>query len=160
MNLEMVSTFLASFLIWFMFAGLLVLWIFRKGLRTYQVLHILTVIFIVFLITDVIKGTIPANRPFVTDGIDPLTITIPKDNSFPSAHAAIAFSLTFGIYKHNKKYGMIFLLPATLVGVGRIISYVHAPVDVVGGILVALLVVVLLGHRRLLKVFDRPWITS
>lgn len=154
------SMFLASVLIWVMFFGLLTFWIIRKKLATYQVIHILAIIAGALLVSQIIKEFFPSPRPFIVDGSIPLTLTEPVDSAFPSSHTAAAFAMVFGIFHHNRKVGAMFFPPALLVGFGRIMSNVHFPIDIIGGILVALLIAILFGHGKLLRFFQRAWITS
>jgi len=82
-----------------------------------------------------VKDLIPSVRPFGVSEFPPLTITIPLDTSFPSTHTALAFGICFYLFLINKRLGLIFLILASLVGVGRILSHVHFPIDVVGGVI-------------------------
>jgi undecaprenyl-diphosphatase len=155
-----IPTFLASFLIWLMFFGLALLWIFRKELKAYQVIHVLAVVAVALLIAQVIKEIVPSPRPFTLNGSLPLTLIAPVDNSFPSSHTTAAFAMTFGLLRHNRRLGMFFFPPAVLVGYGRVLSNVHFPIDILGGILLALVISIIFGHRKLLRFFQKAWITS
>lgn len=154
------SLFLASFLIWLMFLGLIAYGIFSKKFKAYQVVHIFAMVAVALIVSQTIKELFPSPRPFVVYGTAPLTLTEPSDSAFPSSHTAAAFAMVFGMLHHNRKVGALFFPPALLVGYGRIMSNVHYPLDVIGGILVALLISILLGHKRLQKFFQRSWITT
>lgn len=154
------STFLASILIWCMFVAIFLVWKFRKNLAAYQVIHVICVACAALLVSQLIKELIPTERPYILNGNPIYTITTPLDSAFPSTHTAVAFAMVFGLYKHNKKVGALFFPPAILVGVGRVMGNVHFPIDILGGILVALLVSIILGHQKLLKFFQKAWITS
>lgn len=151
MTEDFIATFLASYLIWFMFATLFFLWVYRKRLERNQIAHVVAVVITSLLVSQLIKAVFPTPRPFVVQGIDPLTVTVPADSAFPSAHTAIAFGIVFAMLRHDKRLSFMFLPSAALVGVGRMISHVHYPIDVVGGILVAALVAF---------IFNKKWITS
>src|SRR3989344_6430927 len=128
---SIVITFLASFLIWIMFAGLVFMWFIDGRVKREQALHAILAILLAWAISLMIKNLLPMSRPFTFDGTMPLTITLPSENSsFPSAHSSVAFALATSLWIHNKRLGSRFLLMAILVGFGRIISNVHFTFDV------------------------------
>jgi len=135
---EVLITFLASFLIWFMFAGLLVLWLLDGRIKKEQVVHALLASFAAWLVAQVIKNLFPTVRPFEMNGELPMTLTIHTDSAFPSGHTAAAFGLATTLWLHNKKLGFIYLLSALVVGVARVLSNVHYPQDILGGALLGL----------------------
>ena len=135
---EVLITFLASFLIWFMFAGLLVLWLIDGRIKKEQVLHALVASILAWVIAQVIKSLVPTLRPFEVNQELPMTLTIQTDSAFPSGHAALAFGLATTLWLHNKKLGFIFLVSALVVGVARVLSNVHYPQDILGGALLGL----------------------
>lgn len=141
---EVIITFAASYLIWFMFAGLAVLWLIDGKIKKEQVAHALIASFLAWLITEFIKQIFHTPRPFMVDGFHPLTVTTPTDPAFPSSHSALAFALAFTVWLHDKKVGIIFITLAILVGVARILADVHYPVDIVGGAIVGLAVAFLM----------------
>jgi membrane-associated phospholipid phosphatase len=53
--------------------------------------------------------------------------------AFPSGHSAVASALAFALFYTNKKIGYVFMFFALLIGVSRVISGVHFPVDILGG---------------------------
>lgn len=154
------ATFLASFLIWFMMGALFVYWLLQKKIRGYQIMHIMAIVVAAFLLSTLIKELFPSPRPFLVYGTNPLTVTVPQDSAFPSTHTSVSFAMVFGALYHSRRLGLFFLAPAILVGLGRIMTNVHYPIDIVGGIFVALLMAVLFNHKGLLKYFQRPWITT
>lgn len=126
-------TFLASFLIWVMVMGFLAVWIIGKRIEGKQVVHIIYSVAIAWFIAEVIKYVVPTLRPFQLFSSVPLTLTVPGDPAFPSTHAAIAFGLASGLVIHRRRLGIVFLALAVAVGVGRILSNVHFPIDIAGG---------------------------
>ncbi len=141
--------FIASFLIYLMFAGLFVLWFIDGKIKKEQVLHALFASFTAWLITAIIKLIFPTERPFRVDGLPPLTLTIPSDASFPSGHSAEAFALAVTIWLHDKKVGWLFLVSAFTVGIGRVLANVHYPIDILGGALIGTLVAVIVEKVHL-----------
>jgi undecaprenyl-diphosphatase len=128
-------TFLASFLIWFMFAGVFYLWMVNKRFKKREVLKVLLTSSIAFGLSQVIKAVIPIERPFEVNGKPPLTLTVPFDNSFPSGHSSVAFALASGVWFRDKKTGKFFVFSAILVALGRILGNVHYISDVIAGCL-------------------------
>jgi len=83
-------------------------------------------------------------RPFVDHGeIYQLAKFFSKttDYSFPSYHTAAAFVFAFAVLLDWRKFGIILLVPALLIGLGRIFIGVHYPTDILGGIMTALIAV-------------------
>ena len=92
-------------------------------------------------------------RPFVTDPSLEVLVPRPHTMSFPSAHASIAYAIAFALFGWNRPLGVVALLIADLVAIGRVASGVHYPADVLAGLIVGLLAftAVRLGHRWVRK---------
>ena len=133
---NLLITFLASFLIWFMFAGLLVLWLIKKNIKTQHVIHAVLVSFIAFGISQIIKLFFPSLRPFQITGEMPLTLTMPYDPAFPSSHSSAAFALAISVQRYDKKIGLLFVLSAVMVSLGRVFGNVHYYTDIFGGAII------------------------
>ncbi len=137
-----------------MFAGLGYLWVINGKIKKEQALHALLTTLVAWGIAQMIKGLFPTARPFHTNGITPLTITVPTDAAFPSGHTSAAFGLAVSVWLHDKKIGKVFLVSAILVGLGRILGNVHSFLDISGGCVlgaVTAVVVEKLHLRKLLK---------
>ena len=130
---NLLITFLASFLIWFMFLGLLILWVIDGRIKREQVLHALFAAVVAWGIAQVIKAVFPTLRPFELNGLTPLTLLPSSDGAFPSGHTAAAFALATTIWLHDKKMGSVFVVAALTVGVARVWGNVHYPIDILGG---------------------------
>ena len=134
--INLVITFAASFLIWVM---VLVVFIFLFESRKKKIQEVLTILIspvIAVAGSWLVKAFIPyAQRPFKVNGFPPLTLTIPANTSFPSDHTAVAFALAVAVFLYNKRLGLILLIAALLVGVARVFSNVHYPIDIIGGAL-------------------------
>lgn len=150
-------TFTASFLLWFMYAGLIILWLIDGRIKKEQALHALAVSFTAWLVAEIIKQIFPSYRPFVADGYTPLTLTIPGINngSFPSGHTAAAFGLASSLWLHKRKTGWLYLFLALAVGVARVLAYVHYPVDILGGALLGILIAFVLEKLHLNKIISK-----
>lgn len=144
-------TFLASFLIWVMFAALLALWVVDGRIQKKQVVHAILATLIAFIISQAIKDLFPTIRPFVLYGLPPRTITAHGDAAFPSSHTAVAFGLATSIWPHHKKAGVAFIISAALVGIGRVLGNVHYLWDIFGGAFVGVVVALVIDK---LQVFD------
>lgn len=131
--INLVITFLASFLIWFMFAGLLVLWLIDGKIKREQVLHAILAVAFAWGIAQVVKALFPTVRPFELNDLTPLTLLPRKGGAFPSGHSAAAFALATTIWLHDKKVGLIYIISALTVGIARVLGNVHYPIDILGG---------------------------
>ena len=152
---EPIITFLASILIWFMFAGLAVLWVIDGRIKKEQVVHALASSFLAWIGAQIIKLLFPIARPFSLYSLPALTLTIPTDAAFPSAHTAAAFALAVTIWLHNKKIGVLYLLAALAVGLGRIFSNVHYPMDILAGAILGSSIAIIVEKFHLFKLISR-----
>ncbi|RJQ25273.1 phosphatase PAP2 family protein [Candidatus Parcubacteria bacterium] len=80
-------------------------------------------------------------RPFIALQITPLFIE--TSYAFPSSHAIVLTILGCVVYMISKRWGIIFLLFACINALARIYSGVHWPTDSLGGIVIALIAVVI-----------------
>ena len=131
--------FAASFFIWFMFAGLIVLWVIDGRIKKEQVIHALSSSLIALLVAALLKSVFHTARPFIVQGLTPLTLTVPSDAAFPSSHTAMAFALAITVWLHDRKVGWIYLIWALFVGIARILANVHYPIDIWGGAILGII---------------------
>lgn len=137
---EAIITFLASFLIWFMFGGLFVLWLTDGKIKREQVIHALVSFILAWVITEIVKTIFPTLRPFETNGLPTLTLTAKTDGAFPSGHTASSFALATTIFLHDRRIGTGFLVAASAVGIARVLGNVHYPLDIIGGAALGILI--------------------
>jgi len=64
----------------------------------------------------------------------------PTDPSFPANSAAIAFAFATGVVMGNRKAGMIMYAIALLWGFCRVYVGIHYPLDICGGVVIAILI--------------------
>lgn len=111
-----------------------------------------------FLIGELLlKNIIMRERPFIAFPLDinsALLIPPPSGFSFPSGHTTSSFGGAVTIFLYNKKWGILALILAALIGFSRLYLYVHFPSDVLAGIILgtALAIVAFLLLDKRLKV--------
>jgi undecaprenyl-diphosphatase len=96
-------------------------------------------------------------RPFVSGAVVPL-FQHSADNGFPSDHTTIGATLAFIGYIYSKKVGLVMISLAVAVGVARVLAHVHSWIDILGGILVALLATMLAVYAS--RYIAEKWIPS
>ncbi len=139
---DLIIEFFATFFIWFLYAGLIVLWFIDGRIKKEQVIHALLASLAAWIITLLIKHFFPTIRPFVRNGGGVDVLFRPTDAAFPSAHTALAFSLAVTVFMHDRRVGWFYLAGALIIGVARVLANVHYPVDILGGALIGTLVAV------------------
>ena len=85
------------------------------------------------IITEIIHWLWYRPRPFIENQINSLLSHSPT-SSFPSGHATFFFALSTIIYFYHKRAGIFFFLVSSLIGLGRVFTGVHWPLDILGGI--------------------------
>jgi len=148
-------TFLASILIWLMFFGLIVLWVVDGKIKKETVIHAVFSCAIAYVVTDLIKNYVPTIRPFMINGLIPISLVIPTDSAFPSTHTAVGFALAVTILKHDKKVGVLYLIMAGLVGIARIMAQVHYPIDIIAGALIGIIISRLTSGKHFARLLNR-----
>jgi undecaprenyl-diphosphatase len=82
----------------------------------------------------VISALVDRARPFVADpGQVHLFVSHSADASFPSDHATASFAIAVAIFLRNRRWGVLALVAAAVLSVGRIAVGVHYPSDVLAG---------------------------
>lgn len=150
-----IITFLASFLIWFMFFGLIILWLIDGRVNREQAFRAFAAALLAWVIAQMLKSVLPSVRPFVVNVELPLTYTLHFDNAFPSSHTAIAFGLATTLWLHNRKLGIVYLAMAVLIAVGRVFANVHYVLDVVIGGMIGTMVAVIIDKLHLFRLLKR-----
>ena len=78
-------------------------------------------------------------RPFVAHPHETILLVPPShEPSFPSDHAIAAFAIAFAVAFVGRRVGALFLAGATLIVVARVMSGLHYPGDVLGGLAIGL----------------------
>ena len=86
-------------------------------------------------------------RPFEQLGLEPGASYLPNPG-FPSDHALFAMFLTIAVWFSTKRLDLaLTMLGLTIViAIARVVALVHAPIDILGGLLIPLIGV--LWYRR------------
>lgn len=98
------------------------------------------------ILTELIRFLYHRPRPFVA--LEKVKLLIPKDSleaSFPSGHASLLFAIAFAVWLYDRKIGAILIVAAVLMSFARIYTGVHYPSDIIGGIVVALVSVLVVS---------------
>jgi undecaprenyl-diphosphatase len=82
-------------------------------------------------------------RPFIQfENVVPLIKA--TNYSFPSLHSAFFMAIAIAIFLYQKKAGYWFMFSALLIGIARIMTGVHFPIDILGGYIIGALISYLL----------------
>ena len=152
---DLIITFFASFFIYFLFVGLMVLWFIDGRIKKEQVVHALFAAIVASLIASLIKYFFPTIRPYMVNGKEVDVFIRPLDGAFPSGHTAEAFALAVTVFMHDRRVGWWFLGSALLIGVARVLANVHYPIDIVGGAFLGTIVAVIVERLHFLDLVNR-----
>lgn len=152
----MIAAFDSGILVWFQsIQSELLTWIFRgittigeggivwivialalivcKKTRKIGVTMLLALLFSLLIGNLTLKPLIARPRPSWRNPDVILQISNPADFSFPSGHTLSSFAAAFGVFLWNRKWGVVLLLVAAIMGMTRLYFYVHYPTDVLAG---------------------------
>ncbi|MCA9334866.1 phosphatase PAP2 family protein [Candidatus Saccharibacteria bacterium] len=78
-------------------------------------------------------------RPFQILGVEPGAAYLPNPG-FPSDHAILGFSILFAVWFETRArlWSLVLAAFVVLLCIGRVIALVHTPLDIVGGLIAAL----------------------
>jgi undecaprenyl-diphosphatase len=92
-----------------------------------------------YIVAFVIHHIWARPRPYVTHAIrHPWSHA--TDASFPSDHTTVSFAIAFAVLAIDLPAGVIFVVIAALIGIGRLFIGAHYPSDVLAGIVIGLVV--------------------
>lgn len=98
-----------------------------------------------YILSVLLKLFFQDGRPLeVLGGVQ--TLFLESGYAFPSSHSAFFMALAFSIFFLHKKIGYVFMFFAILIGLARIVSGVHFPVDILGGFVLGALVAYLVKN--------------
>ena len=120
--------------------AIVIAFLYFAKLRKVGILMAISLILEFVLTNLIIKNWVARIRPY--EMIDGLTLIVGKahDYSFPSGHTGSAFALAVVIFMvMDRKYGLLALGLATLMGFSRLYVGIHYPSDVLGGIILGVI---------------------
>ncbi|MFA6515337.1 MAG: phosphatase PAP2 family protein [Candidatus Paceibacterota bacterium] len=93
-----------------------------------------------WIIVTIVKFFILSPRPFIFfENVKPLFLYGGMD-SFPSGHAMFFGALAMSLYFIHKRMGYLFFVVALIVGIARIASGVHFPIDILVGYILGIII--------------------
>lgn len=142
--LDIIGIFFAEYFQYLVVIGLLVFWFLgrseeeKKNNRTMVALGIVSAFVARYIVTDLIRFFYFRPRPFLSHQVIQL-INHEATGSLPSGHSAFFFALAMIIYFYHPKISSWFFASAFLIGLARIFSGVHYPIDILAGALIGVL---------------------
>jgi len=79
-------------------------------------------------------------RPFETLGVEAGAFYL-NNPGFPSDHMLFVTAITAAVWFETrlKKTTLLLIVLVALIGIGRVVALVHTPLDVIGGVVIALI---------------------
>jgi membrane-associated phospholipid phosphatase len=133
--------FVAVWFPWLVIAGFVVYEFFERdagGIRRSLLRVFLPPLAVLFAVWA-FKFIYPTPRPFVTLDITPLFYTFNHFSSLPSSHTAFYTALSVSAYFCRRRLGVLAIIAALAIGMARIASGVHWPIDILAGLLVGII---------------------
>lgn len=119
---------------------LVLIFLYFKKLRKVGILMLASLLLEFIIANLVLKNLTARIRPY--EVIQGLTLIVGRapDFSFPSGHTGSAFAVAVVIFlKMPKKYGILAIALASLMGFSRLYVGIHYPSDVIGGVLLGII---------------------
>lgn len=116
-----------------------------------EVIHVLFSAATTVIVVLALKEFFDIPRPYLING-DVASAGYLTDGSFPSLHAALAFSIAATVTAHQRRFGVVLLLVAAIVGIGRVVANVHSPVDIIGGAVIGTLIALFFDRLHFSKI--------
>lgn len=138
-GLNLIFEFTAEYTVFILLIGLLYNWFNSRNKQRIMVINA-GISFILAEIAGKLAGIFYKNhQPFAELANVNQLIEKTVDNSFPSDHTILFFSLCFSFWLVRKKHGSFWMVIAVAVAISRIGVCVHYPFDVMAGALVGIL---------------------
>lgn len=119
---------------------LVIILLFMKKTRKCGILMLISIALGALVGNVILKNVIARPRPCWLNPDIALLIPNPHDFSFPSGHTLASFEAAIIIFLHNKKWGSLSLVLASLIAFSRMYLFVHFPTDIIGGIVLATII--------------------
>jgi len=99
-----------------------------------------------WIIGSIIKSFILSPRPFILfENIKPLFLYGSME-SFPSGHAMFFGALAMSLYFIYKRMGYLYFIVALIVGLARVASGIHFPVDIFFGYIFGVIIAIIFKY--------------
>lgn len=123
--------------------GLSIILMFFKKTRKCGLFMLIAMAIGVILGNGILKNVVARQRPCWIDESIRLLVANPKDFSFPSGHTLASFEAAITILCFNKKWGIVAIITAIMVGISRLYLFVHFPTDVLAGAILGTIIALL-----------------
>lgn len=110
----------------------------RRKRFYFLALATLSVILAFGIVSPIFRFFYESPRPFMALDIIPL-VDQPPSNSLPSNHMMVFTPIAFAIYHINKRLGWYAIGGIVLMGISRVITGLHWPLDILFGLVLAVL---------------------
>ncbi|PFD33599.1 undecaprenyl-diphosphatase [Bacillus cereus] len=138
-SLNSTMVFLAEYMVYFLGLIIMVYW-FTQSRKNKMMIIQAMVAFVTAEIIGKLAGHLHLNyQPFAELPNVNKLVDHAVDNSFPSDHTILFFSICFSFWLVRKKTGWLWLVLAFCVAISRIWVGVHYPFDVVTGALIGII---------------------
>ncbi|MGX5439991.1 undecaprenyl-diphosphatase [Bacillus thuringiensis] len=136
--LNSTMTFVAEYMVYFLALIIIVYWFTRSNQNRMMIVQAM-IAFVTAEVIGKIAGKFYSNyQPFaVLPNVNKL-VDHAVDNSFPSDHTILFFSICFSFWLVHKKIGWLWIALAFCVAISRIWVGVHYPFDVATGALLGI----------------------
>ena len=129
--------FSAQYLVYIVALAALIYWLTlsRRNKLTVVVYGLITGV-IAFILAKIGSALYNNPRPFMTEHVTALFSHAPG-NGFPSDHTLLTASLALALFAVSKKWGIVFMILAVIIGGARVLAHVHHSIDIIGSIVFA-----------------------
>lgn len=121
----------------------------KRGVQ--EIIMVVVIAIFAWFFAHFLKDIFNTDRPFIA--LQNVVQLLPHeaDGAFPSGHATFYSALATMMWFYHKKIGIALGIVALIIGISRIISGIHWPVDILGGYVLGVLISV--GVYFLIKKF-------
>ncbi|MED1622292.1 undecaprenyl-diphosphatase [Bacillus pseudomycoides] len=138
-SLNPMMVFVAEYMLYALVLGVLIYWFTRNNKNRMMIIQGGLAFIVAEIIGKIVGQFYSHHQPFaVLPNVNQL-VEHEIDNSFPSDHTILFFSICVSIWLVRKKEGWLWLMLAFCVAISRIWVGVHYPIDVVTGALVGII---------------------
>lgn len=128
----------------------------KKGVRDLFVVGVTAVS--AWIVAYVFKDVFHTLRPFdAMTSVKPLISE--SGHAFPSGHATFFMALGASLWYYHKRLAVFFVISSVIIGIARVASGVHWPIDILGGLLLGYAVGTTL-HKLIATIFEKVAGTS